>query len=173
MFSKLPFHILLYVKWPRRRCPSSTKNTPLDSWYPGKKRKLVKFPIIHLTTDSLNTKKFVILQQVEAVTVVSTSSMGKNAELKEINVNRDRSQVSSICKKSQGKDSITCAPLCRFYIVHLQDCWNRCCWLPKSFCAWCKTWAEWSIIPTVSAAAAGSQPPQWPVFAAGFNSHCN
>ena len=75
----------------------------------------MKFPIIHLTTDSLNTKKFVILQQVEAVTVVSTSSMGKNAELKEINVNSDRSQVSSICKKSQGKDSITCAPLCRFY----------------------------------------------------------
>ena len=81
----------------------------------GKKRKLVKFPIIHLTTDSLNKKYFVILQQGEAVTVVSTSSMGKNAELKEINVNSDRSQVSSICKKSQGKDSITCAPLCRFY----------------------------------------------------------
>ena len=59
----------------------------------------MKFPIIHLTTDSLNTKKFVILQQVEAVTVVSTSSMGKNAELKEINVNSDRSQISSICKK--------------------------------------------------------------------------
>ena len=65
----------------------------------------MKFPIIHLTTDSLNTKKIVILQQVEAVTVVSTSSMGKNAELKEINVNSDRSQVSSICKK-QVKERI-------------------------------------------------------------------
>ena len=50
------------------------------------------------------------------MTVVSTSSKGKNAELKEINVNSDRSKVSSICKKkSQGKDLITCAPLCRFY----------------------------------------------------------
>ena len=59
----------------------------------------MKFPIIHLTTDSLNNKYFVILQQGEAVTVVSTSSKGKNAELKEINVNSDRGQVSSICKK--------------------------------------------------------------------------
>ena len=33
------------------------------------------------------------------MTVVSTSSKGKNAELKEINVNSDRSKVSSICKK--------------------------------------------------------------------------
>ena len=87
----------------------------------------MKFPIIHLTTDSLNTKKIVILQQVEAVTVVSTSSMDKNAELKEINVNSDRSQVSSICKKSQGKDSITCALIVPFLFVHLQDCRNRCC----------------------------------------------
>ena len=69
----------------------------------GQERTLVKSPIILLTTESLNKKYFVILQQGECATDVSASSKGKNAQLKEINVNRDRSQVSSICKKKSRK----------------------------------------------------------------------
>ena len=96
MFSKLSFHILLYVKWPCRRRPLPIKNVPLYSWYLRKKRKLVKFPIIHLTTDSLKKK------------YIWWFCNRRNARLWylhaeecriEINVNSDRRQVSSICKK--------------------------------------------------------------------------